>query len=554
MRKLISAIMIIVPLWVSAQSAFETYNITQNDMRGTARFMSMAGAFGALGGDMSAISQNPGGIGIYRRSDISATMNIEMQSATTTSGSDCNTLRQSKVSLSNVGFVGAFERNSGVLPFFHFGISYNRPVSYNRHFSGQISDISHSLTNYLAKTTLSQGLNTTNMGHSEINNPYLMSTETWLASMAYNASIINPNDFAVNPENGVEYGHNFKGLMNSKSMGVSTYDIVEEGGVNEFNFHLGGNIANLVMIGASININHMNYNKYTYYGENIDNAVLQKDRSTDQFRSGTASFSLESSLKTSGMGFGYKLGVIAKPTYWFRLGAAIHSPVYWNLSDQLYSSLSYQLTDHSVSYVNSGTEKANKGNIYKIKYKMDSPWRFNFSAAAVLGDNFIISTMVEKVVYDAISHKTASSNDNALYFANITNLTRTYLKNMNIYRLGVEYRIIPAVSVRAGYAYQDSPVDNDVKDNYFSIVAHTTIPSYTMEKSTQYFTCGAGLKIADFYVDAAYVLKSRNCIFSSFSPYNSGPSYESNYKLTPAPSADVKINSSEIVCTIGYRF
>ena len=75
-----------------------------------------------------------------------------------------------------------------------------------------------------------------------------------------------------------------------------------------------------------------------------------------------------------------------------------------------------------------------------------------------------------------------------------------------------------------------------------------------MEKSTQYFTCGAGFKIADFYVDAADVLKSRNCIFSSFSPYNSGPSYESNYKLTPAPSADVKINSSEIVCTIGYRF
>ena len=50
----------------NAQSAFDLYSISQTDLKGTARFMSMAGAFGALGGDLSTLNQNPGGIGIYR--------------------------------------------------------------------------------------------------------------------------------------------------------------------------------------------------------------------------------------------------------------------------------------------------------------------------------------------------------------------------------------------------------------------------------------------------------------------------------------------------------
>ena len=37
---------------------------------GTARFMSMGGAFTALGGDISTLSQNPAGIGVFRTSEM----------------------------------------------------------------------------------------------------------------------------------------------------------------------------------------------------------------------------------------------------------------------------------------------------------------------------------------------------------------------------------------------------------------------------------------------------------------------------------------------------
>ncbi len=64
----------------SAQTALDAYSLSQHELRGTARFMSMGGAFTALGGDLSTLNQNPGGIGVYRSSEISATLDINAQS------------------------------------------------------------------------------------------------------------------------------------------------------------------------------------------------------------------------------------------------------------------------------------------------------------------------------------------------------------------------------------------------------------------------------------------------------------------------------------------
>lgn len=63
----------------NAQSAVDALQLTQSDFKGTARFMSMGGAFTALGGDLSAIGQNPGGIGVYRHSELGVTLDIDIK-------------------------------------------------------------------------------------------------------------------------------------------------------------------------------------------------------------------------------------------------------------------------------------------------------------------------------------------------------------------------------------------------------------------------------------------------------------------------------------------
>ena len=40
-----------------AQGSMNAYNYSRTDIKGTARYMGMGGAFGALGGDISTLSQ-----------------------------------------------------------------------------------------------------------------------------------------------------------------------------------------------------------------------------------------------------------------------------------------------------------------------------------------------------------------------------------------------------------------------------------------------------------------------------------------------------------------
>lgn len=48
-----------MPAMLFGQSALNAFQLSQNnELRGTARFVSMAGAFGALGGDLSTLTQN----------------------------------------------------------------------------------------------------------------------------------------------------------------------------------------------------------------------------------------------------------------------------------------------------------------------------------------------------------------------------------------------------------------------------------------------------------------------------------------------------------------
>lgn len=61
---------------ISAQSAVEALMLTDNDLIGTARFVGMGGAFTSLGGDISSLSQNPAGIGIYRTNEVATTLTI----------------------------------------------------------------------------------------------------------------------------------------------------------------------------------------------------------------------------------------------------------------------------------------------------------------------------------------------------------------------------------------------------------------------------------------------------------------------------------------------
>ena len=62
------------PLGTHAQSMDDLLRYTRTELKGTARYVSMSGAFNALGGDFSAIKDNPAAAAVFLNSEIGLTL------------------------------------------------------------------------------------------------------------------------------------------------------------------------------------------------------------------------------------------------------------------------------------------------------------------------------------------------------------------------------------------------------------------------------------------------------------------------------------------------
>ena len=148
--RILSAIVATLPVLAYSQTAIDAFQLSHSDLRGTARYMSMGGAFGALGGDLSTLNNNPGGIGLYRKSELGVTLNIEASSIKSATSIMTQSTSQTKVSVPNFGYVGAAWLGNDVMPYFTWGVSYGRIVNMNRRYKGQ-ARMNGSLYNYVAQ-------------------------------------------------------------------------------------------------------------------------------------------------------------------------------------------------------------------------------------------------------------------------------------------------------------------------------------------------------------------------------------------------------------------
>ncbi len=169
------------------------------------------------------------------------------------------------------------------------------------------------------------------------------------------------------------------------------------------------------------------------------------------------------------------------------------------------------------------------------------------SAAGVIGSKAIVSLDYEYRPYQNISTKF----DNGDNCTDINGDVKDYYKAANIIRVGAEYRLTNSVSLRAGYAYESRPTGSEVKNNELPVYTSNpydtgTTPSYSLDNSTQYITCGVGYRYKNFYADAAYVHKSRKSSFHAFTP--------NEYAGATPYNASIKENYNNIVLSIGFKF
>ena len=75
-----AALVVASAMPVAAQETYENAKIIGEDLNGTARYVAMGGAMDALGADLSTMSSNPAGIGLFRRNNISLSFGLVSQS------------------------------------------------------------------------------------------------------------------------------------------------------------------------------------------------------------------------------------------------------------------------------------------------------------------------------------------------------------------------------------------------------------------------------------------------------------------------------------------
>ncbi|MBO5828972.1 MAG: hypothetical protein U0L67_01620 [Paludibacteraceae bacterium] len=268
-----------------AQSAYDALNLSQtNPVLGTARYSAMAGALGALGGNVSTMKDNPAGLGIYRSFDITFTPSFSI-----------NNDGEMDFNLNNFGLVVNFgNRNKSTKGYVtsSLGVSFNRLRNYS-HYSSLAESYIHGKNEFPSMTD--------NMG--SILTPDLIYDE------AIDLGLIGEDGNSL-----FGYDENGNSLEFDKSWKFS-----ESGRIYEWDFSYGMNISNRFYWGVSIGARSVRYSQKSMY----DEACVDG-----------SSWYLDNYYQATGIGANFKVGAIARATDWLRIGFAFHTPTFYDMEDE----------------------------------------------------------------------------------------------------------------------------------------------------------------------------------------------------------------------------
>ena len=136
---------------VLAQNEVDAIRYSQSLFGGTARAVSMGGAFGALGGDFSSLSYNPAGIGVYRGTEFTFSPTLFYDK---TSADYLNSLKEDfkyNFNFNNIGFVATFGTgdDKGWVST-NFAVGYNKLNNFNNNIRIEGVSTNNSMLDYFA--------------------------------------------------------------------------------------------------------------------------------------------------------------------------------------------------------------------------------------------------------------------------------------------------------------------------------------------------------------------------------------------------------------------
>ncbi len=518
---LAAAVAVITPSQLSAQTTYggalldhdimmpyDFASLSQTQAFGTARSMAMGGAFTSLGGDLSSVSINPAGLGMFMHEVFSITPMVSVASASTTGVPSWVGNSKSSFGLSNVGATfNIAEKGRGALISLTGAISYNRLADYNSKMSFSSFDqynpsagLTPTIIDIYGMQLGGAAIYPESDGTMEYaNDPYF-----WPAQGAYDTYLLDPK--------GADQGWTTNTIGYNASV-AGSYSLEQSGRTDEYTFAMGGNIANIIYFGATIGLQEINQtSEYTYQEEyfydTADNTAYgsAEDEAADEPLTTQALYSfLQQDVRLSGGGMNLKVGLTARPTRALRIGAAFHSPTYYSLT-RTYQS--YVETELSPNYdgkdIPSGlkwSESPEFIDSYEYSWRFRTPSKLLLGASYQIGSFGVISFDYERQWYNWIRVSNAPGSFTTYDYQT---MTEDLYRPTNTLRAGLEVKPIPTVALRAGYGCSSSMI----KDEAAHYMAATSTDS-------NYITCGVGVQFTPVMsLDVAYQYHHQN-----YTPY-----------------------------------
>lgn len=453
---------------------------------GTARTAAMAGAFTSLGADLSSMSINPAGLGMYRTSEAGLTfgMNFNSSKFATPYGEQ----QRNRFAMNNLGAAMNLYVSSGALTSFTFGFGYNKLADYNYRLSARTPNSQASIADLFEQQLA--GTSSSLLGDNAYWNTdaYL-----WGSVLAYKNYLIDPGaadgeyiTSSIAPDASVEH--------------LSQVD--SRGHMGEFNLSGGFNIRNNLYLGLSLGIVELQHDKRVFYGESYTNNGLRLDVDgnvvglMDNRPSDVPLIYTDyiQRVVADGTGINLKLGAIVRPVTGLRLGVAFHTPTIISIDRTYYGQMYVKGFDiPNDKYVDSD-ENVQYTDELKSKCTFTTPARLLLGASYTFGQMAIVSVDYERAWYNGMRlDASAGRTARELY----KQIVKDSFKGTNTLRAGVELRLLPMVALRAGYSFNGSMMRD--KDAIFD---------NPIESTTSSASAGLGFNFGRCTLDMTYVYQN----------------------------------------------
>ncbi|WP_343695122.1 outer membrane protein transport protein [Flavobacterium sp.] len=415
-----------------SQEVSDAVRFSQDNLTGTARFRAMGGAFGAVGGDLSAISVNPAGSAVFNNNQVGITLsnqNIKNNSdyfGTQTSDKDNSFI------LNQAGGVFVFKDrnpNNGWNKI-AIGASYENTNNFNNNTFSAGTNPSHSVADYFL--AYANGIPLANIANIPYRDQFY---EEQQAYFGYRGFVINP---ASNTDGNTQYTSNVPAGGNY----YQENSIYERGYNSKVSFNIATSYKNRIYFGANLNVHVTDYRRSSIFYESNNNPL--------QPTATISNLQFNNDLYTYGNGFSFQLGAIAKVTEALRLGLAYESNTWYELYDEVSQSL-YSTTQAASGPENYYDINPNVVNVYD-PYTLQTPGKFTFSGAYVFGKSGLIS--VDYSIKDYSNTKFKPTSDAG--FRGVNNDINDQLTTNGELRVGAEFKI-NRLSLRGGYRFEGSP-------------------------------------------------------------------------------------------------